>query len=216
MENIQLEKTLAALRQELSETIDLAIEMLETATEAFFKHNKDLAQKVISELEPIMDERDLTTERHCIEVIALYHPQARELRFVTMTMKMNTELERIGDLAVGIAGTTVMLGASNMNYNESDFKKLSMTTISLLKLAKDSIETNDAEKAEKVIRLDKEINEQRNLVIENLLNMIKNSSTKVEMCYELMRIAHKLERIGDQCKNLAEEVIYTIRGHLRH
>jgi len=208
----RLDQELVDLKKQLLKMgtlVEMAIfESVESLKElSVEKANKVISgDKTIDELENAIDER-------CLGLLALRQPVALDLRFITMSMKISTDLERIADLAVDIAQRVLGLIGKPMLKPLIDIPKLSNLAKLMSKDALDAFVNKDVDLAGKVILLDNEADKLRNLVQKELVEeyMSKDLST-VSRAVPLLLIARHLERICDHATNIAEDVIYMVKA----
>jgi phosphate transport system protein len=176
--------------------------------------NVEKAKKIISE-DKLIDELENAIDERCLDLLALMQPVALDLRFITMSMKISTDLERIADLAVDIAQRVMELSGKPMLKPLIDIPVLSTLAKRMSKDALDAFVNKDADLAEKVILLDSEADKLRNLVQKELVEeyMSKDLST-VSRAVPLLLIARHLERICDHATNIAEDVIYMVKAEV--
>jgi phosphate transport system protein len=200
---------LKELNNEILKMGGLAQEAIRRSIEALEKKDKKLALQVIDS-DQKADELDLVIERKCMDLLATHQPVAVDLRFITTAMKLDSELERIADLAVDIAQRALQLADQPLLKPLIDIPKLSSVAQRMVKDAIESFIHRDIELAKKVILSDNEADELRNLVQEELISdyMSKEASRAVP----LLLIARHLERICDHATNIAEDVIYMVQA----
>jgi phosphate transport system protein len=164
-----------------------------------------------------VDVMEVDIERHCIEVLALQQPVARDLRFILAVLRMNNELERIGDLSKGIAKRLLhleKLGAVQLPPEIGEMAKVVQTMLD------DSLQAftdGDVDVAQAVRRRDDEVDVYQRRIIEWAQEALLDASASSEPSIEIMGIANNLERIGDICTNIAEDVVYLVEGEVvRH
>ena len=182
--------------------------------EALKKSDKKLAQKVIDDDE-VIDELDNTIEEHAILLLALFQPMAKDLRFITTGMRINTDLERIADLAVNISQRVLILADLPLLKPLIDIPKLAENAKRMVKTAIDAFVQRNEKLAEDVLRWEKESDELRTLIMNELINdyMVKDGKT-APRAVALLLIARDLERISDHATNIAEDVIYMINAKM--
>lgn len=195
--------------------------MVETAIhlsiEALKDRNKDLATQVIED-DVHIDEMEIRIEEAIIDLLALFQPMAKDLRFITTAMHINTELERIADLTVNISQRVLDVASQPLLKPLIDIPKLSTQAKYMVKDAIDAFVNMDEEKAKGVIFADKESNNLRTSVIRELINdyMVKDGTT-APRAVPLLLITRDLERICDHAAAIAEDVIYMIQAKVvRH
>ncbi len=212
------------LDQELTELNKDILKMGAYAEEAIFKsvealknRDKGLAKGVIDN-DNTVDKLELAVDEKCIDLIARYQPMAKDLRFIATGMKLNTELERIADIAVDIAQRVLEIVDKPLLKPLIDIPKLTTVAQNMVKMAVDSFVKGDVELAKKVILSDSEADKLRNLITKELIEdyMAKDAST-APRAVQLLLIARFLERICDHATNIAEDVIYMIQAEVvRH
>lgn len=207
-----LDQELEDLKKELLKMGTLVEAAIFESVEALKQLNPEEANKVIVD-DKIIDELENAIDEKCLDLLALRQPMAVDLRFITMSMKISTDLERIADLAVDIAQRVLDLIGKPLLKPLIDIPKLTSLAQRMVKDALDSFVNKDAELAGKVILLDSEADRLRNLVQKELVEdyMSKNSST-APRAVPLLLVARHLERICDHATNIAEDVIYMVNA----
>lgn len=165
-----------------------------------------------------IDMLELDIDEKCVDLIARYQPMAGDLRFITTAMKINSDLERIADLAVDICQRVLELLDKPVLKPLIDIPKLAVVAKDMVKESTDAFITRNAELARRVIRSDSEADRLRNRVQEELIDdyMARDAST-VHRAVPLLLIARHLERICDHATNIAEDVVYMVEGKvLKH
>jgi phosphate transport system protein len=207
-----LDQELSDLKKELLKMGALAETAIFESVEALKNLDSERANKVVSD-DKVIDELENTIDERCLELLALRQPMAVDLRFITMSMKISTDLERIADLAVDIAQRVLDLVGKPLLKPLIDIPKLTALAQAMLKDALDSFVNRNADLAGKVILLDSEADRLRDLVQKELIEdyMSKDSSTAPH-AMPLLLIARHLERICDHTTNIAEDVIYMVNA----
>lgn len=207
-----LDQELSDLKKQLLKIGALVETAIFESVESLKELSAERAKKVISE-DKVIDELENAIDERCLDLLALRQPVALDLRFITMSMKISTDLERIADLAVDIAQRVLELAGKPMLKPLIDIPKLSNLAKLMSKDALDAFVNKDADLAEKVILLDSEPDKLRNLVQKELVEeyMSKDSST-ASRAMSLLLIARHLERICDHATNIAEDVIYMVKA----
>jgi len=209
-ELLELNKKILEMSGEVENAIGLSVRALRELS-------RKLAEAVIKGDKHI-DNMELEIEEKCLNIIALYQPAATDLRFVVMSLKITTDLERIADLAVDIAQRVLELADQPLLKPLIDIPKLATLAQGMVRDAINSFVNKDTELARSVILRDNEADELRNLVQSELINdyMVKDSST-VPRAIPLLLVARHLERICDHATNIAEDVIYMVKAEVvRH
>ncbi len=201
---------------ELKESIQRMGALVEGAIhhsiEALKTQDGSLAQSVISN-DTEIDRLELVIDEKCIDLIALHQPMAKDLRLITTGLKINAELERIADIAVDIAQRTLKLVDKPLLKPLIDIPRLTELAQNMVRMSIDSFVRNDVELAKKVVLLDAEADNLRNVVQKELVDdyMVRDAST-APRAVQLLLITRFLERICDHATNIAENVIYMVEG----
>ncbi|MFA5144452.1 MAG: phosphate signaling complex protein PhoU [Candidatus Omnitrophota bacterium] len=207
-----LDQELTDLKKQLLKMGTLSETAIFESVEALKELNLERATKVVRD-DKAIDELENAIDEQCLDLLALRQPLASDLRFITMSMKISTDLERIADLAVDIGQRVLELTGKPMLKPLVDIPKLTDLAQKMVKCAIDSFVNKDADLAGKVILLDKEADRLRNLVQKELIQdyMSKDPST-ASRAVPLLLIARHLERICDHATNIAEDVIYMVNA----
>jgi len=215
---INAEQERAQLNQTGLEMLSLCISQIEKATEAFLTHDTDLAEEVIN-TENRVNALDLKLQNDCEKFLALYNPVAVDLRFVMAVLKINFDLERIGDHAYGISRIIVDQDKKiqpNL-FEVLKFDKIYETITSMFDDITTAFESKDASFARKVFKKDKvldKINANSYAIIEE---EIKKDNGVIDQTLLLFAVIKKYERVGDLIKNIAEEIIFYLEAEvLKH
>jgi phosphate transport system protein len=210
-----LENEITALKRELISMWILVQSQLNKAKEAMVKFDKDLAREVLVK-EKRVNSFELKIDRDCENIFALYCPVAVDLRFLLAALKINTNLERIGDIAAGIALYVV---ESSVNFDVALLEKISLLTmydeaINILSDTRTAFEKEDTVLARSIFKRDDvldNINENAPVAIASVIK--DDISTLPEALY-MLSVIRKLERVGDQSKNIAEEIIFYVEAKI--
>ena len=182
--------------------------------EALKNLSREEADKVIGDDKKI-DEIEILIDRMCLDMLALRQPVAMDLRFITMSMKITTDLERMADLAVDIAQRVLELAGKNLLKPLIDIPKLATLAQEMTRDALNSFLKKDAELAKRVIFCDKEADALRDKVQAELVNNYIGKDVKTTpRAIPLILIARHLERICDHATNIAEDVIYMVSARI--
>ncbi|RLA62764.1 MAG: phosphate transport system regulatory protein PhoU [Epsilonproteobacteria bacterium] len=176
----------------------------------------DLAQEVIDH-DHTIDLIEVEVEEECLKILALYQPVAVDLRYVIAVLKINNDLERIGDLAVNIAEQSIYMGKQRNIKIPFDFDSMSQKTLAMLKKALDSLVQFDTSLAHQTCLDDDEVDAINREMYGKVYAGIKKDPNHVECFIRYLSISRHLERIADYATNIAEDVIYMIDGTIvRH
>ena len=203
---------LADLKGNILQMGDLVEEAIIDSVEALKKLDKGKAEKVITD-DKFIDESELKIDEECLDLLALRQPMAVDLRFITMAMKISTDLERMADLAVDISQRVLELADKPLLKPLVDIPKLTLLAQKMTRDAIGSFIKKDVDLAKQVILCDKEADDLRNSVQQELLNdyISKNKET-IPRAIPLLLVARHLERICDHATNIAEDVIYMVEA----
>lgn len=210
------DQDLRVLRARLSAMAERAAAQIAMAMKALAEQSDDLARQVVASDAAIdADENDI--DRLAMNILATRHPVASDLRFVTMSLKFVVDVERIGDLAAGIAKRALELNRLPALEARGDLSKLAAMVQKNLHVAIDSFVRGDAEQAAAVIRADVEIDRLNATLFAQLIAHVAADPATVTRVLPLSSVCRYLERIGDHVKNLAEEVIFMVEAtDVRH
>lgn len=210
IENIK--KKILTLGAMVEEHVSMAVKALDSM-------ELELAHKVI-EADKKVDEMEVEIEEECLKILALHQPVAVDLRFISAVIKINNDLERIGDEAVNIAERVAYLCTRPSLDVSFDYRVMSEKTINLLKESLDALVSLDIDIAYKVRLDDDAIDEIDKEFFNKVCKEIPENIGRVGSLISLFSISHNLERIADHATNIAEEVIYLIEGviqrHKKH
>jgi len=207
---------LKVLRARLSAMAGRASTQIAMAMQALGDQNDDLARQVIAN-DAAIDNDENEIDRMAMHILATRHPVASDLRFVTMSLKFVVDVERIGDLAVGIAKRALELNRLPLLEARGDLSKLAGMVQKNLYVAIDSFVRGDAEQAAAVIRADVEIDHLNATLFAQFMAHVAADPATVTRVLPLSSVCRYLERVGDHVKNLAEEVIFMVEAtDVRH
>jgi phosphate transport system protein len=215
---IHLERDLLLLKRRLLEASTLAEQAIRRATAALARKDKDLARSVIAG-DAEIDSREIEVEEEAIRVLAIHQPVATDLRFIAACLKINNDLERIGDLAAKVAKRVLDLYATPADDPKipNELLKLSDLVINHLRRALDAFARGDVELASEVRMDDDPIDGIHRELFFLMREQMKQSPNMVEPANSILSISSSLERIADHVTNIAEDVIYMVGGEIvRH
>ncbi len=191
-------------------------ERVRMAVEAVVNQDSHAAQKIIK-TDYEIDEMEVEVEEECLKVLALHQPVAVDLRFLIAVIKINNDLERIGDQAVNIAQRVGVL-AKHLNPGFSfDYTLMAEKAESMLRMSLDALVNLDEDIALKVVTMDDEVDKIQREAYDRIKNAMKENSAETGYLINLFLVSRHLERLADHATNIAEEVIYLIEGEIiRH
>ena len=210
------ETELRTLRERLCAMGGRCEQQITLAMEALGERNDDLARKVI-EADGLIDRDENDIDELALQILATRQPVASDLRLITMSLKFVTDLERIGDLATGVAKRALELNHLPLLEPHFDLSPLAASVEKNLRAALDSFVGKDADKASAVITADREIDKLNARLFAELLAHVATDPSTVTRVLPLTSVCRYLERIGDHVKNLGESVVYMVRAEdVRH
>jgi len=175
-----------------------------------------LAQKIIDE-DIEIDHTEVEIEEDCLKILALHQPVAIDLRFIVAILKINNDLERIGDLGVNIAERSVFLASTPQVNASLDFVRMSKKAESMLNRCLDALVNMSSELASEVCADDDEVDAMNRQMYLKIQEAIQEFPDQVPSLIHLLSVSRHLERIADHATNIAEDVIYMIEGQIvRH
>jgi phosphate transport system protein len=211
-----LERDLDNLQKGLLQLAASVEEAIHKAIRALQERDVHLANEVIDGDNDI-DEEENHVEEECLKVLALHQPVAVDLRRVTSVLQINTDLERMGDLAEDIAERALALSRWPAIPIPADLQRMTDLTSSMVRQALDSFVNLDAKLARLVCRLDDEVDRYNKSIIDELIRLMQRSPDMVEPGLSFFSATRHLERIADHATNIAEDVIYLVEGAIvRH
>lgn len=214
----QLETELQLLKDEVKNMWSLVTSQLIKASKALFSFDKDLAREVILK-EKRVNGSELKIDRDCENILALYTPVAIDLRFILAVLKINSNLERIGDIAEGVAKYVLDAGGpfSEEILKATQIVEMYQESLAMLEDTQVAFEREDTVIARGVFKKDEfldAINISANELIESYLDEYPKD---LDHALYILSIIRKLERVGDQSKNIAEEIIFYLEAKvLKH
>lgn len=204
-----LKKSLFTLSATVEENLHLAVKAVRSGDGA-------LADQVRAR-DLVIDQMEVDFEEECLKILALYQPVAIDLRFVIAVLKINNDLERIGDLAVNIADHTRAI----TNVEDLDpagrLPRIADRTEAMLRGSLDAVVNLDASLARDVLGADDDVDREFHELVADTRKRLRDGAVQVDDLLSLMVIGKHLERIADLATNIAEDAIYTVDGEIvRH
>lgn len=211
-----LERDLETLEREILDQSSRVEEMIAKSCQALLERRADIAAEVTaSEIE--INVREVRIEEECLKILALHQPVAVDLRRTATVLKINTELERIADLAVNIAERTISLAEYPEFEIPTKLERMFNRASDMVHEALDAFVDQNVDVARDVCRRDDEVDEYNRQVIDDLLVVMRSRPEQVEAALHFFSVCRHVERIGDCATNIAEDVIYLVEGEIaRH
>ncbi|PLX72258.1 MAG: phosphate transport system regulatory protein PhoU [Desulfuromonas sp.] len=205
----RLKKSILALAAVVEESVKQAVIALE-------KRDTELAKKIIQG-DLAVNQQEVELEEECLKILALHQPVAADLRFIVAVLKINNDLERIGDLAANMADRTVDLVEDRADTAPFDLEKMADKVELMLEKALDALVNYDIKLANEAIELDDEVDQMHKQSFAEVKKQIRQNPEQMDAQINYLSISRYLERIADLATNIAEDVVYMIEGKIvRH
>ncbi len=214
--SIHLRREVDRLKKQILTLSAHVEESVQKAVKSIADRDMRLAQLVVDQ-DLVIDQMEVDVEEECLKILALHQPVAIDLRFIIAVLKINNDLERIGDQAVNIAERALFLSSREPVEMPFDFPKMSQLAQSMLHRALDALVNMDTVLAAEVCAADDELDEMNREMYAKVQQGILQHPDQIESLIHLLATSRQLERIGDHATNIAQDVIYMIKGQIvRH
>lgn len=207
------DEELQKVKNNLLEMAAMVEEAIAKSLEALKKRNQKIATEV-EEIDHRIDQHEIQIEDQCIELIARHQPVGADLRFLIGVIKMNNDLERMGDHAVNMAVQVSYLIDKPRIKNVTIIWSMAREVREMLKVSVESFMSNNAERAQRVCEKDSTVDEMRDETIRILLTHMLEDPEKIGSAIPLFLVAKNLERIADLSTNICEDVIYIAQARV--
>jgi phosphate transport system protein len=214
----QYDAELESVRAKVLQMGGLVEQQIAQALDALVTANPKLADEVISN-DHRVNALEVSIDEDCSHIIARRQPAAGDLRMIMMVVKTITDLERIGDEATKIARVAQKIYESDRMYSPrfTEIKNMTAMTREMLRTSLDAFARLDVTKTVEVARQDEQVDEQFRAVMRQLITFMLEDPRTISMSLEVLFVAKAIERIGDHAKNIAEYVVYMVKGKdVRH
>ena len=213
---IHFREELDELQKRLLEMAGLVESAIHQSIEALVNRDERVAKEVLWK-EALINQKDIEIDEFATRLLALYQPMARDMRFLTAVIKMNGDLERMGDLAVNITQRALSLMQEPSVKPLIDIPRMANLAEGMVRSSLDALVNRDEHLARSVLLSDDEVDHLRDAVYEELVSFMQEERTTIPRAVDLMFIAHNLERIADHATNIAEDVLFLMKGiDVRH
>lgn len=214
--SLHLQRAMDHLRKQVLSLCALVEEQVEMAVRALLERDPQLAHAVETR-DAEVDQREVEIEEECLKTLALYQPVAIDLRFVVSVLKMNNDLERIGDLAVNISHKAAALAAQPPLQVAFDLPGMWARTRAMLRDSIESLVQRDPALAHSVCARDDEVDQLKHQFRAAAEAMMAEQPARIPTLLTLLAVSRNLERIADHATNVAEDVLYMLQGRIvRH
>jgi phosphate transport system protein len=210
------QEELGQLKARLLEMGGLAEEEVRQATKGLVDRDRALIDRVLSGDDPL-NALHIEIDRRSFTLLALHQPMAADLRAIVAAVKINTDLERVGDLAVNIAEAAVRYAAHPPVKKLIDIPRMASIAQAMLRDALDAFVRSDIALAQHVLDEDDKLDDLKTQIFRELLTYMLQDPTTIEPALDLVLVSRHLERIGDHATNIAEDVIFIVSARdVRH
>ncbi|MBN8549436.1 MAG: phosphate signaling complex protein PhoU [Deltaproteobacteria bacterium] len=205
----RIKKKVLTLSAMVEDSVYLAVKAIET-------RDSVLGERV-REMDHEIDDMEVEVEEECLKILALHQPVAIDLRFIVAVLKLNNDLERIGDLAVNIARRAKILATAQAPTDLLDFSGMAEKVKSMLRNCLQALVNLDGDLARQVCAADDEVDAMNRVMYEKIHQSIRANPEQSALYLQLFSVSRNLERIADHATNIAEDVLYMIQGEIvRH
>jgi phosphate transport system protein len=211
-----LQRDIDRIRNKVTEMGALAEVALQDCMKAVAEYDRELAYAVILR-DQYIDEKEKEIDRLCLEFLVRQQPAGGPLRFAYSTIRINLELERVGDYAESIARRLLKLGGIPATFPREQFVGLAESSIAMLHDAVKAFVEQDADLARRTIELEDSINLRRSRLIKDLVHLFRENQMPFEALDPLTMMVRRVERVADQAQNICTEVLYMCTGeYVKH
>lgn len=211
-----LDTGLSALHQQLLTMAGYVEQAVECATDAWRDRNVAKTKEVFA-IEDKVNEAHIQVDAACLNLLALQQPLAKDLRLIVAVLKINTDLERMVDLAVNMVQNTEYYLKSAASVSTTDLSEMSDEVRVMVHEVLDAFVNNDDGLANSVLKRDDKVDEFKRKIFRDVVEYLKTNPAALEQGLNVILIAKNLERIGDHATNIAEDVIFSMSGEdIRH
>lgn len=187
-------------------------QMLANSINGLFSRDRELLNRIIEHEERVVNSREIEIDEICINNIALYSPEAKDLRIIFMIARMNSDLERMADHCVNISESALFLIDNYFVDILDEVKVMAEITTFMLKHSVTAFIDENAVTAAEVCKMDNEVDAILERVFRHLVKFMASHTDKIEVAMNIIRVAQNLEKIADLTTNISEETIYIAKG----
>jgi phosphate transport system protein len=213
---IKFQQNLDDLKEKLLVMAGLAEQAIQRSIEAYRTRDLSICEQVFRN-EPTINRLEREIDQMALDLLAMEQPMAIDLRFILSVIRINADLERVGDQAVNIAVRVREMGAFANTDLPVDIPRLASLASAMVRKALEAFVEADAESAEAVLKMDDQVDEMNDAAFGALSSLIKERPELTPQSLNALIISRNLERVGDHATNIAEDVIFWVRGaDVRH
>ena len=212
-----LQRDLDHLKKEILQLGNMVETAINNAILALNDRRPELAEQVIAE-ESQIDEKEVLIEEDCLKILALHQPVAMDLRFIVVVLKVNNDLERMGDIAANVAKRALFLCSEEPIPSPAEFSDVMSADIrTMVRNSLDAMVKLDVDLARSVIAMDNQVDDINRQMYVEFQSMVENDPSTIKRALGLLSTSRYLERIADLATNIAEDVIFMVEGAvIRH
>jgi len=207
------DEELKAVKERLLSMASLVVKSIQKAIEALMIQNSQMAEEVF-EIDRKVDHFEIVNEEKCIELLALRQPMASDLRFLVGVIKINNDLERMGDHAVNMAQSVIAIADKPLLEPFREIPEMATLTTEMLRDSLDSFIEADAQKAKRVCERDSTVDELKKRILRELIDDMIEDPRVISQAMQFILVSRNLERIADLSTNISEEVIYITQARV--
>jgi phosphate transport system protein len=211
---VMVERKIEEVKEKLIEFSEIVKGMLKKSIKGLVERDERLLKEVIEEDEMKCNDLEIEIDEMCIHIIAQFEPRAKHLRTIFLALKMNNDLERMGDHAVNISQSGLFLISKPQVKPLLDIPRMAEEVSKMLEDSLKSFVNEDADLAKSVCERDDIIDDYRDQIVRELITYMVSDPSTIERALHLIRIAGNLERIADLTTNICEDVIFMVKGEL--
>jgi phosphate transport system protein len=214
--SVHLQREIDRVKKDILALCAIVENQVQMAVQALLDRDPELA-RTVQERDDEIDHREVEVEEECLKILALHQPVAIDMRFIISAMKINNDLERIGDLAVNIARKAMTFMEETQMEIRFDIAGMWEKTQAMLNDSLDALVNMDSALAADVCRRDDEVDRVKHDIRVDIEEAIRRDPEQVRPLMRLLAVSRNLERIADCATNIAEDVIYMSEGRIiRH
>lgn len=211
-----LQNDLQHLKSEVLQIGTMVEEAVEQSMRAFRKADVETAKKIIKQDE-IINHKEVVLEEECLKLLALYQPVAKDLRFITSVIKINNDLERMGDISVKISKRTLSLAKELPIELPDQLKEMIKVTRSMVKDSLDAFFRRDATDSREICQRDEHVDQLNREILGLLRDNMRSDPDHIDQYLDMVTATKGIERIADLATNIAQDVVYMVEGEIiRH
>ncbi|MFQ6678847.1 MAG: phosphate signaling complex protein PhoU [Fidelibacterota bacterium] len=209
-----LQREIEKLKKKILLVGTLVEESLRDSIKAVIERDTKRAQTIIEE-DSIVDEMEVELEEECLKILALYQPVAIDLRYIISVLKINNDLERIGDLSVNVAERAEFLSSQPPIEIPDTIPLMASIVQNMLKNSLDALVNMNTIQAANVYESDDQVDDLFSGMFPFVQSMIEQKPKRIDTWLQLLSISRYLERAADHCTNIAEDVEYLVEGQIK-